>query len=156
MTFGSRLGAAGIVLLVGIFDSFQRRPLTVRRASKLGLITFLVTYSIGIPATVAGYVWVRTTPLGWVPKGTGEGIRHLGMPHVIEWVVGEIVVRSGPFAAFFVTVVLLVGSLRLVGGVLEEMDFDALRHRYRHDVHSRWIAFSVGLAVKGLTTRIAF
>lgn len=156
MVFGSRLGAAGIVLLVGMVDFFHNRRLTVRKASELGVIAFLVTHTIGIPATAAGYLWTRISPLGWMPDGTEEAVRHLRMPRVIEWTVGQVVAYAGPVLGCTMAIALLVGGLWSFGHVFEKTDFEQLRVRYRRFFGSRWVAFGVGLGITALTTSIAF
>jgi len=156
MVFGSRLGAAGIVLLVGVLDFFHHRRLTVRRASELGVLAFLVTHTIGLPATAIGAFWGRMRPLGWVPHETDALARHLDMPQAIDWLATTIVAQAGPLLSVLVAMGLLLGSLRLLGRAFEEVDFEQIRERYRRYFASRWIAFGVGLGLTALTTSIAF
>jgi len=156
MVFGSRLGAAGIVLLVGVLDFFHHRRLTVRKASELGVLAFLVTHTIGLPATAIGALWVRTRPLGWMPHEAGELAGHLRMPHVIDWLATTIVAHAGPLLSVLVAMGLLLGSLRLLGRVFDAVDFEQVRERYRRYFASRWVAFGVGLGLTALTTSIAF
>ena len=156
MVFGSRLGAAGIVLLVGVLDFFHHRRLTVRKASELGVIAFLVTHTIGLPATAIGALWTHTRPLGWVPHEAGEMAGHLHMPHVIDWLAATVVAHAGPLLSVLAAMGLLLGGLRLLGRVFDEVDFEQIRERYRRYFSSRWVAFGVGLGLTALTTSIAF
>lgn len=156
MVFGSRLGAAAIVLLIGVFDFVQRRRLTVRKATELGVITFLVTHTIGLPAAVVGALWGRAAPLGWIPEGARGSVRHLRMPSLIEGAVHTVVGHVGPLLGVIGAVLLLVGSLRLFGAVFEEDDVDRIRTRARALLSNRWAAFGIGIGGTALTTSVAF
>jgi len=156
MIFGSRLGAAGIVLLIGIVDMLQYRTLTVRKASELGIIAFLVTHSVGLPAAVAGYAWVRFSPLGWVPVGTGGPVRHIHVPYLVEWMGREITAFGGPLLGLVVALGLLIVSLRVFSQLFDEADVKRLRTQWRHVFHRRWLALGAGLGVTILSTSIAF
>ena len=57
MITGSRLGGAAIVVLVGVLDFLQeRRGRTLSEGASLGLLTFLVSFTVYVPVTVAGLV----------------------------------------------------------------------------------------------------
>ncbi|MDY7081201.1 MAG: sodium:phosphate symporter, partial [Halobacteria archaeon] len=56
MVTGSRLGASGIVILVGGVEYVNKNAYSVRKACSLGILTFLISYSIYLPSTLIGYV----------------------------------------------------------------------------------------------------
>lgn len=152
MVFGSRFGAAGIVLLVGLFDFLAHRTQTVRRASELGLMSFLVTYTIGLPALAMGYAWFY----GVGPLRVGGSAQPLQVPHLVrqagDWLVGT----AGPLLGFLAGVVLLMTSLKLFDRVFAAFDMEAARGYYGRVLRQRGWAFLVGVGVTALTTSIAF
>ncbi len=156
MVFGSRLGASGIVLVIGLFDFIERRRLTVRTASEPGVAAFLVTYMIGIPAAAAGYLCLQV----WSPAGlTGTvqtGSSYLGMPDMIERLVGSVVAVVGPGGGLLLAIIGLILGLRLFNRLFEEAEVEQFRSRYRRWLHSQWIAFGVGLLLTALTMSTAF
>ena len=154
--FGSRLGAAGIVLVVGLADLVHNRSLTVRRASEVGILTFLVTHTTGIPAIL--FAWALT---GWGAVKGDAAVEQappwaFSIPHPIEQAAEALVSFTGPLAALAAGVLLLLAALRLFNRVFVEADFEHLRTRYGRVLKSRWIAAGSGLALTMLTTSIAF
>lgn len=154
MVFGSRFGAAGIVLLVGLIDFLTHRVQTVRRASELGLMSFLVTYTVGLPAAAIGYVWLYWVgPLG---VGTARDGQSLQVPHFVRQMSERLVETTGPLLGFLAGVVLLMASLKLFDRVFSAFDMEAARVQYGRVLRRRGWAFLVGFAVTTLTTSIAF
>ena len=155
MIFGSRLGAAGIVLLLGLFDVLQQRTLTARRASELGTLTFLVTHTVGIPAMLLARLWMHGAPFRHHFETTDSVLRALPMPSFVERMADTLLVTTGPLAGIVMAIGLLMGSLRLFHAVFSEADVERLRERFGHALHSRWWAFGVGMGLTALTTSIA-
>jgi len=63
---GSRLGAAGIVLLIGALEYLRASEYSLPEAMRLGTLTFLVNQTIYVPATVIGAtaVWFTERCVG--------------------------------------------------------------------------------------------
>jgi sodium-dependent phosphate cotransporter len=154
--FGSRLGAAGIVLIVGLADLVHNRSLTVRRASEVGILTFLVTHTTGIPALLLAFALIGAGSLKADAAAEQAPSWAFPIPHPIEQAAEALVSWTGPIGALAAGVLLLLAALRLVNHVFVEADFDDLRTRYRRVLKSRWIAAGIGCALTTLTTSIAF
>jgi len=56
MIVGSRLGGAAVVVFIGAFDYLNEEIESLRESTSLGLLTFLLTHSIYLPAMALGYV----------------------------------------------------------------------------------------------------
>lgn len=156
LIFGSRLGAAGIVLVVGLADLVHNRSLTVRRASEAGVLTFLVTHTTGIPAILFAGALIGWGALKWDGAAEQAPAWTFPIPRPIEQAAEALVSLTGPLSALAAGVLLLLAGLRLFNHVFVEADFDRLRTRYRRVLKSRWIAAGSGLALTTLTTSIAF
>lgn len=156
MVFGSRLGAAGVVFVIGMIDFLQRRQITVRGASELGIVSFLVTHTIALPGLLVGDLLLGLAPLGVTYDGFGQPVRRLQIPSAIEWVADVVIGVLGPSLALVTAIFLLMASLHLFNTLFEVADFEYLRSRYGHLLHSRWRAFAIGLVLTSIATSIAF
>jgi sodium-dependent phosphate cotransporter len=65
MLAGSRLGGAAIVLLIGMLDYFQKRRYSFSESTRLGILTFLLSHSVYLPATVLGYLLLPRLQTGF-------------------------------------------------------------------------------------------
>lgn len=155
MVAGSRLGAAAVVILIGALDYFQKRRYSLGEATSLGLLTFLLTHSIYLPATVLGFLalpWLRASL-----RGVGTGFDLAVQPlAVFEPVTGAIVDVVGVGPGLAVAVLVLFLSLTLFDRVLERVDTEWLRQRFFRRFRRKWTSFGLGLLVTGLTTSVAF
>ena len=151
---GSRLGAAAIVLFIGALDFLQKDRYSLQEGVSMGLLTFLVTHSIYIPATVVGYlllpVVVRPVERGDVPD-IEAGVFGVSPS------TGEAITDSlGALPAFLVAVALLFGSLQLFDRVLGRVETATLRDRFFRHFERRWLSFALGLVITTVTTSVAF
>lgn len=150
MVAGSRLGSAGIVVLVGGFDFLQERRTSFREATALGLLAFVLTISIYLPATALGYVWV-----GRVPEVGLSGTRVLPLELVTPF-TSWVVVSVGPAAAFVLALLLLLSVMRLLDCWLDRVQTDSLQSLSTRMLRHRWWSLALGLVVTALTTSVAF
>jgi len=155
LVVGSRLGAAGMVVLVGALDYLQRREQPLRESVDLGVFTFLVTQTIYVPVAVVGYytlALVRNSTVvpGWV-LGPVAGPMAL-LTRVVEGVVGSI----GGGAGFLLAIVIFLASLRAFDRLFTRMDTAHLRERYLRVLGHPWYSFAIGLLVTVVTTSVSF
>ena len=155
MVAGSRLGAASIVLLVGGLEYLRRRGYSLRTATSLGTLTFLLTLSIYLPATALGYLtlpWLGPD-IAAVARAVGLSARPLTLfSATTDAVVG--LVGAGP--GFVAGLALLYLCLETFDRLLETVDPSVLRRRFFGRLQRHWLSFLVGLVVTGLTTSVAF
>lgn len=155
MVAGSRLGAAAIVVLIGVLDFLQKRRYSLGQATSLGLLAFLLTHSIYVPATVFGYLLLPRLE-GLL---TGAGMRFelaINPLALLEPAMAGLIGHTGVATGFALAVVLLVGSLNLFDRVLARVDTSWLRRQVFHRFRNRWVAVGLGLVITGLTTSVAF
>jgi sodium-dependent phosphate cotransporter len=155
MVAGSRLGSAAIVLLVGGLDYLQEGDSTFGEATSLGLLTFLLTHSIYVPATIAGVFllpWLRRWLAG-VSTWLDLSVQPLS---IFAPVIVPLLDAVGPGPALVVALLSLLGSLSLFDHVLDRIDTEWLRDRFFRRLQHKWMAFGLGVLVTGLFTSVAF
>jgi len=155
MVAGSRLGGAAIVLVIGGLEFLRKRRFSLQRATSLGVLTFLVTLSIYLPATVLGYLALPTvTPaLTDLSRTLGVDVRPLTVFRpVTDGVLGLV----GPFVGFLVGLGLLFACLDVFDRLLGRVETETLRRRFFTHLRRRWLSFGIGLLVTSLTTSVAF
>ncbi len=153
MIAGSRFGAAFVVLLVGAIYYFRRGGTITTVAT--GVLCLLVTWSIYTPATVLGYLMLKSNLL--------QGAT-LPVPRIVYGVIDTV---YDPLLGFFgrylnQTFMFLAGLLTLIGSfglldrALPQIDSENSRFRqisfviYRADV-----MFLLGIAVTCLTLSVS-
>ena len=152
MMTGSRLGASFIVLLVGFLYYLrgQRRVASVA----IGVLAFLVTATIYVPALGLGVILLQC---GWL-----DGV-HLGAPpglgSVIDIVVTPIVSLANAWlpawALFAVGVLTLLTAFRMFDQALPSVDAGGSRFsNLANAVYRPWIMFAVGAGFTALTMSV--
>jgi len=155
MVAGSRLGAAAVVVLIGVLDFLQKRRYSLGEATSLGLLTFLLTHSVYVPATVVGYLllpWLRNR-FGGVGEGLDLSFEAFSM---LEAVTITIVDTVGVGPGFVLALLVLVAGLNLFDRVLRRVDTTWLRQRFFRRLRNRWVSLGLGVLVTGVTTSVAF
>ena len=150
---GSRLGAAAVVVLVGAMYYAQRRRGRLREAVSLGLLAFLVTHTVYLPATALGALALAPLEGRLAARAPLDaGTRPVGPLAALARAVVDAV---GPFAAGALAVALLFAALRLFDQVLAGAESAATR-RLLGRLERVWVSFLAGLAVTALATSVAF
>ncbi|MEF8786586.1 MAG: sodium:phosphate symporter [Haloarculaceae archaeon] len=156
MIIGSRLGGAAIVVLVGALDYLhRRRDRTLSEGTSLGLLTFLVTFTIYLPVTVLGLVVLGPfrSELLAVTSGFELSLRSV---QYLEPVTDAVTRTLGPGPSLVVAFALLFGSLWLFDQVLQRVKTETFRRYVFQHFERRWMAFGIGLLLTGVTTSVAF
>ena len=154
MVAGSRLGGAGVVLLIGGLDFFQKRRFSLQESVSMGLLTFLLTLVVFLPASAIGYAtlpFVVASTAG--DAGPASGFRPFGL---FEPVAAAITDAIGPGLAVLLAVGILFASLQLFDRLLSTVDTATLRDRFFSHFARTWVSFLIGLFVTGTTTSVAF
>jgi len=151
---GARLGASGMIVLIGGLEFLQERRGTVMESASIGILSFLVTQTIYIPATVVGYVtlpWLLSAfPTVRLGSDVGSGGGTGGTP------TGALVDYLGPAPTFLLAVGLLLFGLRSFDAVLDRVETDWLRRQFRGRVEGRWFPLVLGFLVTGVTASVVF
>lgn len=153
MIMGSRLGAAFIVLVIGAVALARGRPR--EKCLAMGVLSFLVTYSIYIPAIVLGWLLIQLGALHWFALETPTVILDL-IGQIFDPVVARIISASSPILAFLVALVSIYVGLALFDrafGRREEKELKSPRiHLYlRHPA----LSFVVGALVTLASTSVS-
>lgn len=155
MIMGSRLGAAFIVLVLGAIAVLRGKPR--EKALAMGVLCFLVTYSIYIPAILFGWVLVRFRAYEWfqiptpaVLLGLIDGI----FAPIATWIVDAF--RAVPILGFLLAAVAIYAGLALFDKAFGQREVRELKspkmHRYlRHP----GTALAVGALVTLASTSVS-
>jgi len=155
MVVGSRLGAAAVVVLIGGFDYLSEEVDTLRESTSLGLLTFLLTHSVYLPALAVGYLALPA--LGEVSvRRRPRPLLGLRVPDLLSVLTETVVDVVGPGVAFALALGCVLLSLRLFDRILDSVDKQRLRSRYITEFNDKWLSFGIGLVLTGLTTSVAF
>ncbi|GAB6861752.1 hypothetical protein ACFR97_14680 [Haloplanus litoreus] len=129
MTAGSRLGSAAIVVFVGALDHLQRTGSSLQHSIRMGLLVFLLTHSIYLPATLRGYLALPalSPPIRAVNGDWTLGVRALA---TMDPLVVGITTRLGPLLSVLFAVALLLGSLHLFDRLLGRVDTSTRRGHF--------------------------
>lgn len=152
---GSRLGAAAIVVFIGGLEWLQKERYSLQKSVSMGVLAFLLTHSIYLPATLIGYLalpYVRRPFIG-IGADWSIGIKSISF---VGPVIDRIIGAFGPTVSFVLAVGVLFASLKLFDRVLAEVDTATLRDRFFSRFKNPALSFSIGLVVTGLTTSVAF
>ncbi|MFC7228597.1 sodium:phosphate symporter [Salinirubellus salinus] len=152
---GSRLGAASVVVLVGVLDFLQKERYSLPEAVEVGLLTFLLTHSVYLPATLVGYLALPLvgTPAQATTGGSTATLRPLSL---FEPAANLLTAWLGPGLAVVLAVGVLFGSLRLFDRLLASVETATLRARLFRHFRSTRLSFLAGLLVTVVTTSVAF
>ncbi len=153
MIMGSRLGAAFIVLVIGAVAVARGKPR--EKALAMGVLSFLVTYSIYIPAILFGWILIRLGAHTWIeiptPSALLDYINRYFNP-IVAWIVDRFV----PFLAFLIAAVAIYAGLALFDKAFGQREVQELKsprmHRYlKHPA----VAFAVGALVTLASTSVS-
>lgn len=155
MLAGTRLGSASFLLLLGGLDFLRRKGGSLRRSSELGLLTFLVTHSVYLPATALA---VALVPGLATSVGAAVPVPALDVPalELLPSLADRAVAWIGPASALGAGIVLLLAAFRLLDGIVGQLDPDRVRERYLSRLGRPWPAFGLGAVVTALTASVAF
>jgi sodium-dependent phosphate cotransporter len=155
MLAGSRLGGAAIVLLIGMLDYFQKRRYSFGESTRLGILTFLLSHSIYLPATVLGYLLLPglQTGFGSVSDRIDLSFHPLA---AFDPATGAVVDTVGVGLSLVMAVLVLVVSLTLFDRVLKRINTEWLRERFFRRFQHKWTSFGLGILITGMTTSVAF
>ncbi|MDS0282900.1 sodium:phosphate symporter [Haloarcula onubensis] len=155
MVVGSRLGAAAVVVFIGAVDYVNAELDTLRESTRLGLLTFLLTHSVYVPALVVGYL---ALPIVRSVSGAETSVPDaaVGTPDLLSDLTDSVVELFGPGLAFLLAFGCILLSLKLFDRLLASVDQERLRRRYIRDLNDRWVSFGIGLLLTAATTSVAF
>lgn len=152
---GSRLGAAAIVVFIGGLEWVQKERYSLQKSVSMGVLTFILTHTIYLPATLIGYLSLPLVTRSFIGVGTSWSIG-IGPVSAVGPVVDRIIEGLGPTISFLLAVGVLFASLKIFDRVLEEVPTATIRDRFFSRLKNPALSFGTGLLVTGITTSVAF
>ncbi|MDX1612407.1 MAG: hypothetical protein R3185_08555 [Candidatus Thermoplasmatota archaeon] len=150
MVTGSRLGAAGIVVLIGGVHYLQVREARLRASLELGVLTFLVSHAVFLPAGALGYLALLAADRFTGLPAPTSGAR---LPEAAAVLPESVAFRLGLLA---VALILLYVSIRALDAQVSRLDLEALRGDRFQELERPWVAFTAGASLTAITTSVAF
>jgi Na+/phosphate symporter len=155
MLTGSRLGAAFVVLVVGVVYALRRVGSAGRRAPiSIGILSLLMTSIVYVPGAVVGYLLLRGGALDGFDIGASPSLTS-----ATDAVFGPIVDVAKDllpgWALFPVGVVVLLAGFQLFDRVLPTVGSEELSHRPDAWYTRKWPMFLLGCGVTLVTLSVA-
>jgi len=153
MIMGSRLGAAFIVIVIGVVAAIRGKPR--EKALAMGVLSFLVTYSIYIPAIVFGWFLIRLRAYEWIQIPTPGSLLNLmnqSFSPIVAWVVGQF----APILAFLIAAVSIYAGLALFDKAFGQREVQELRSPRMHlYLKHPAVSFAIGALVTLASTSVS-
>jgi len=153
MIMGSRLGASFIVLVIGLFAIARGQPR--EKALAMGVLSFLVTYSIYLPAIVLGWFLLQVGVLDWWQIPTPQILLDY-IDRIFNPVVGQLTTWLPALAAFLVALIGIYSGLALFDRAFGRREAEELKsprmHRYLQHPAA---AFLIGALITFASTSVS-
>ena len=155
MVSGSRLGAAFVVLVVGVIYAVRGGEGPGRRAPiSIGILSLLMTAVAYLPGAAVGYLILDSGSLDDLDIGTSPSVTS-ATDAVFGWAV-DLAKEVLPGEALFpLGVLVLLAGFRLFDLVMPSVGSERLEHRQDAWHTRKWPMFGAGLAVTLLTLSVS-
>ncbi len=155
MLAGSRLGAAFVVLLVGVVYAVRRRGTSGRRAPiSIGILSLLMTAVAYVPGALVGYLLLQQGALDSFDLGTSPAIASV-TDALFGWAV-ELATELVPgWLLFPLGVAVLLLGFQLFDKVLPSIGSHQLEDRADAWYTRKWPMFLLGCGVTLLTLSVS-
>ena len=155
MLAGSRLGAAFVVLVVGVVYALRHNEGKARRAPiSIGILSLLMTAAVYLPAAVVGFFILESGTLDSFDLGTSPGLTSL-TDTLFGWPVDLASEVLPGWALFPLGVVVLLVGFQLFDKVMPSVGGDRLEERPDAWYTRKWPMFGLGCGVTLLTLSVS-
>ena len=155
MLTGSRLGAAFVVLVVGVVYALRHREGANRRAPlSMGILSLLMTAATYVPGAIVGYALLESGSFDGLDVGTSPKVASV-TDLLFGWSVDLAKLVLPGWALFPVGVLTLLAGFSLFDRVLPEVSEHRLEERDESWFDRKWAMFAVGCGVCLLTLSVA-
>ncbi|MDP9071202.1 MAG: hypothetical protein M3N68_07930 [Actinomycetota bacterium] len=155
MLTGSRLGAAFVVLVVGVVYAVRRIGDSGRRAPiSIGILSLLMTAVVYVPAAVVGYVLLEEGALDGFDIGTSPTLTSV-TDTLFGWTVDLARDLLPGWLLFPLGLAVLLVGFQLFDKVMPSVGGDQLEHRPDAWYSRKWPMFLLGCGVCLLTLSVA-
>jgi sodium-dependent phosphate cotransporter len=155
MLTGSRLGAAFVVLVVGIIYAIRKVGNTGSRAPiSIGILSLLMTTIVYVPGAIVGYLLLRGGAFDDFDIGTSPGITS-ATDTLFGWAVdlGKDILPG--WALFPAGLAVLLAGFAMFDRVLPAIGSEELEHRPEAWYTRKWPMFLLGCGVCLLTLSVS-
>ena len=152
---GSRLGAAFIVIFIGLLEYFQGNNSDIRDSCSIGLLQFLTTYIVYIPAVILGYLGLKNLDLSFLEVNAPAALNY-GLDVIFGPFTSVLSNNLPPSMLFLTSIGVLLGSLRIFDRSFKGLSEDKFRSKYlRFQMSNKWVSFAAGSAITLVSTSVA-
>ena len=156
MIMGSRLGASFIVIIIGLVAIARGQER--EKSLAMGVLSFLVTYSIYLPAIFLGYVLLKTEAVSWLQITTPArivGFFQLVYERPVAFVL-DLSTRYLPILAFIVALVAIYAGLALFDKTFHrEQEAELKSPRMHRFMRRPGVSFTVGALITLASTSVS-
>lgn len=153
MATGGRMGAAFIVLLVGVMFAIRGGAGERVKAVSTAVLALVITAVMYVPGAAIGIAllrWQGFDNAGFTFPASFSGV----LDFAYGWLL-EIVEAWPPALLFVLGVLLVIASLRLIDSIVPKLDEASLGARRLQWLQSKWPMFFLGLVVVILTLSVS-
>ncbi len=155
MLTGSRLGAAFVVLVVGVIFAVRRRGTSGRRAPiSIGILSLLMTAGAYVPGAVVGYALLQRGVYDGFDVGTSPALTSV-TDALFGWAVDLMTALVPGWMLFPLGVAVLLAGFRLFDKVLPTIGSHQLEDRADAWYTRKWPMFLLGCGVTLLTLSVS-
>ena len=155
MLTGSRLGAAFVVLVVGVVYALRNRGTSGRRAPiSIGILSLTMTAVAYVPGSILGYLLLERGTLDDFDIGTSPSLTS-ATDTLFGWAPDLLREVLPGWTLFPIGVLVLLAGFQLFDTVMPSVGSERLEHRPGAWYTRTWPMFLVGCAVTFLTLSVA-
>jgi Na+/phosphate symporter len=156
MLTGSRLGAAFVVLVVGVvYELRNRKDVASGRAPvSIGVLSLLMTAVVYVPGAVVGYVLLERGAFDWIDIGTSPEIASV-TDKAFGWISDAIVEVAPGWTLFPIGLAFLLVGFQCIDRVLPDVGAHRMAEDTDHWTNRKWPMFGVGCLVTTLTLSVS-
>ncbi len=155
MLTGSRLGAAFVVLVVGLIYAIRNVGSGGRRAPiSIGILSLLMTFVTYVPAAVAGYLLLGSGAMDAFDIGTSPELTS-ATEALFGWAVDAARALLPGWTLFPFGLALLLAGFKLFDKVMPSVSGEQLEHRPDAWYTRKWPMFLLGCGVCLLTLSVS-
>jgi solute carrier family 34 (sodium-dependent phosphate cotransporter) len=155
MLTGSRLGAAFVVLVVGVLYALRGKGTAGRRAPiSIGILSLTITVITYVPGAILGYLLLESGALDGLDIGTSPSLTSF-TDRAFGWAVDVTTAVLPDWMLFPVGLGVLLLGFAVFDRVLPEVGGDTLEHRPEAWYNRKWPMFLLGCGVCLLTLSVS-
>ncbi len=154
MLAGSRLGAAFVVLVVGVIYALRRQGSSRKAPISIGILSLLMTMVTYVPGSIAGYVLLKRGALDGFDVGTSPSLTS-ATDTMFGWAVDLARDVFPGWVLFPIGLAVLLVGFQFIDRVMPSLGSEQLEHRPGAWYTKKWPMFLLGCVVTLLTLSVA-